>query len=166
MVDLGGMGLARFCTQPEENDASREGVILASFAGFLAEIRFCEMWSRPAPEWKGYIFSSDWIEARTTISKLSGEYSPGDNPVTIQPKLENRSKRLVEQHWGLIETLAAALLAKELEPTKLLDDGAIWSYEATARFLTGEETVALLARHGITATCEPAVVGATPDSMH
>jgi hypothetical protein len=40
MVDPQGWGLACYAKEPEESDVSREGVVLATFAGFKAENRF------------------------------------------------------------------------------------------------------------------------------
>jgi hypothetical protein len=87
------------------------------------------------------------------IEKLSAEYMPGDNKAMILFKLDKRSKNLVEKHWAVIQELANTLLGKDVQATKLLDDGNVWSNENTARFVTGAETVAILARHGIVTTC-------------
>jgi hypothetical protein len=155
MVDSGGRGLARYCTQPDESDPSREAVILATFAGFLAEKRFCEEHAHPFPEAMGILLSPDWVEARKLIRKLSDQYFSNENMTLVQSRLENRSKLLVEHHWRAIEGLATALLIKRPEPVKPLDSGDEWSNENSARCLRGEEAVALLSQYGIDATCEP-----------
>jgi hypothetical protein len=155
MVDAGGHGLSRYKTQPDEADHSREGVAVSSFAGFYADERYRLERSYPALTPTDIILSDDWIAARKVIQKMSAEYMPGNNPMLIQAKLENRSKHLVERYWPVIQELADALLGKEPQPTKILDTGEMWSEENSARFVTGEETVLLLARHGIETTCSP-----------
>jgi hypothetical protein len=155
MVDLGGMGLARYATEPGETDVSRESIVLATFAGFSAETRFCDERRLRVPEFVSIVLSPDWVEARTIIRKFSDGYASGDNLAIVQSRLENRSKQLVEQHWFIIRTLANFLLSKEPEPMKPLESGEVWSYENQARYVAGPEAVAILARHGIVATCSP-----------
>jgi hypothetical protein len=59
----------------------------------------------------------------------------------------------VHQHWDVVKALATALLAKDCEPLKPLKSGCKWSNEATAKYVTADEVVSLLERHGIPATC-------------
>jgi hypothetical protein len=47
MVISDGDGYCVYCTQPEENDHSRESVIVSSFAGYFASKRFCHEHSCP-----------------------------------------------------------------------------------------------------------------------
>jgi hypothetical protein len=49
-IDSLGEGIACYCKRPDETDLSRESVILATFAGFKAQRRFCEGWACPAPD--------------------------------------------------------------------------------------------------------------------
>ena len=49
----------------------------------------------------------------------------------------------------------AALLTKQWEPLKPLKSGCTWSHETTAKYVTGEEVVSILGRHGIAAVCDP-----------
>ncbi len=147
MVDQKGKGLACYCKQPDDSDLSREHCIVASLAGFKAEERFCEEHSCPAPHWLGVIGSGDSIDAREISTKLSVP--------AIYSELENRSARLVEQHWAVITALAAALLAKDWEPLKPLKSGGTWAEATAAKYLPGEEVVGILARYGIVAVYDP-----------
>lgn len=152
-IDPSGEGLACYFKQPDGSDTSRERVIVAMFAGFMAQKRFCEQRSCPVPYPMGVVLSPDWQEARQIISMLSAEYS-SDDRTTIQRRLENRSDQFVERHWIAIEALAAALLAKSPEPLKPLKSGGAWSREGTAKYVPGEEVVSILGRYGIIAVCE------------
>ena len=74
--------------------------------------------------------------------------------ITVQPRLEQKSKHLVEQYWLVIEALATALLAKDPEPMRPLKTGEIWSHHpGPVRYMDGEEAVKILAQHGISAIC-------------
>jgi hypothetical protein len=94
-VDSRGEGLACYCKQPDESDPSRERVIIATFAGYKAQERFCEECSYPAPDALQVILSPDWCEARETLTRLSDEYFANETVATIQCKLESRSEHLV-----------------------------------------------------------------------
>jgi hypothetical protein len=59
------------------------------------------------------------------------------------------------QKWLVIKALATALLTKQWEPLKPLKSGCTWSHETTAKYVTGEEVVSILGRHGIAAVCDP-----------
>ncbi len=144
-VDLRGEGLACYCKRPDDSDLSRERVIVATFAGYYAERRFCEERGYPASapdQW--FLHSLDGLEAREVISELSDEYLANENVPTIQRNLQSRSEQLVEEHWVAIAALAAALLAKEPEPLMPLKSGGVWSQERTARYLSGQEMVGTL----------------------
>lgn len=154
-VDPSGEGLACYCKRPNDSDISRERAIVTMLAGFMAQRRFCEEHSYPAPDPIGIILSPDWQEARQVISRLSAEAFSVDNATTILAKLENRSQHLVEQNWLAIEELAITLLAKEWEPLKALNSGSTWSSEFTAKYVAGEEVVGMLGQYGITAVCDP-----------
>lgn len=155
IVDFYGNGLACYCKEPDESDLSRERVIIAAFAGFKAQERFCEEHSYPVPHAVGVILSDDWKHARLVICKLSAEYLSDDNAATILPKLENWSAQLIDQNWPAIKALATALLAKDWEPLKPFKSGNKLSDAAMAKCLTGEEIVSLLAKCGIVAACDP-----------
>lgn len=72
-----------------------------------------------------------------------------------QLKLQGQSKQLVEQHWPAVDSLATGLLAKDYEDWKPLKSGMKLSNAKTARYLTGEEVVRILAPHGLIAICDP-----------
>jgi hypothetical protein len=52
MVDKGAWGLACFYKEPDESDESKESIIVATVAGYLAQKRFCEEhgYSCPLPD--------------------------------------------------------------------------------------------------------------------
>ncbi len=162
MVDLGGNGLARYCTQPDDSDASREAIVLSTFAGFAAEKRFCDQVKRTPPDTPGILLSPDWQEARKLISELSTQYLSKDNVAIVQSRLEHCSELLVERHWQVIQAVASALLTQEPQPVKPLNNGDDWSYENSARAVVGAEVVEILSKYGIHAICEAAAnAGAT-----
>src|SRR5713226_1696991 len=127
MVLSNGNGLCVYCTQPDESDPSRESVILSSFAGYWASKRFCEEHSCPYLLDTMAVISPDWVEARKIVHKLSTEYLAGDSLMTVQLRLEKKSKHLVDLYWLAIEALAITLLAKDPEPMRPLKTGQIWS---------------------------------------
>jgi hypothetical protein len=156
MVISNGEGFCVYCTQPDESDASRESVVVSSFAGYYAAKRFCDEhlcpdFLDPLPQ-----ISDDWKDARGIIDKLSTEYLAGKSLLTVLLGLERESKHLVDQHWPSIEALTIALLAKDPEPMRPLKTGQTWSHHTgPVRYMDGEEAVGILAQHGIGAICEP-----------
>jgi hypothetical protein len=158
MVGSDGNGVAVYCTTPEESDSSREAVILSTEAGYWADVRFCEEHSLPGPDANGPVMYHDHFQSLEILKSLSARYLAGEDPKWVYVRLQNRSKRLVEQHWLAIKELAAALLAKESQPMRPLKTGKPWTHStAPARYLDGQEAVEVLARHGITAVCEERV---------
>jgi hypothetical protein len=156
MVISNGDGLSVYNTQPDESDASRESIIVSSFAGYWASKRFCDEHSCPDLLDTMAVTSPDWVDARTIVLKLSAEYLADDNILKVQQRLEKESKRLVDQYWSVVEALAIALLAKKPEPMRPLKTGHPWSnHTGTVRYMDGEEAVEILAQHGITAVCKP-----------
>lgn len=151
MLDREAAGLACYCKEPEDSDASREKVILSTFGGHMAEHRFCKKHSYPLRAYFEIIFSPDWKEARGIITKLSGEYCAGRGRDAVQKALENQSESAVEQNWGIIERVAGALLARNWEPVKPLKSGTQWSQQSEAKYLIGEEVAAILSKCGIVA---------------
>src|SRR5712671_5987597 len=83
MVISNGEGFCVYCTQPDESDASRESVVVSSFAGYYAAKRFCDEHScpdflDPLPQ-----ISDDWKDARKIVDKLSTEYMAGKSLLTV-----------------------------------------------------------------------------------
>ena len=109
-IDPVGEGLACYCKKPDETDASRERVILATFSGWYAQKRFCEERSIDFPEGAYLISSTDWWEARDVLCKLSDEYLSNRSFPGVQEELERLTASHVEQHWHAIEILAHAML--------------------------------------------------------
>jgi hypothetical protein len=159
MVISDGNGLSVYCTQPEASDHSRESVIVSTFAGYYASKRFCDEHSYPDLLDRNVVISPDWLEARKIIDMLSAEYLSGNDLWTVQHRLEKESKRLVDQHWLVIEALAMALLARNPEPMRPLKTGEKWwLQDGMVRYMAGEEAVEILAQHGTPAVCEPRAV--------
>jgi hypothetical protein len=152
VIDSVAQGLACYWKEPGENDACRESVIAATFAGFNAEEEFCQRHSLPVLDGFAKIFCEDYRYARGIICQLT-YLSPTDNVFEIDQKLEAASRVAVLRHWLAIEAIAAQLLAKDWEPIKPLESGTVWSRETSAKYLTGEELVAALARFAIDARC-------------
>jgi hypothetical protein len=158
MVISNGNGFCVYATQPDKSDPSRESVILSSFAGYWAAQRFCNEHScsellDPVPQ-----TSRDWQDARKIIGELSEEYLTEKSLMTVQLRLEQESKRLVDQYWPPIEALAMSLLAKDPEPMRPLKTGERWSNETEpVRYMEGAEAAAILVSQGIAAICEPKI---------
>jgi hypothetical protein len=147
-IDFLGEGLACYCFQADQTAVSRERVLLATFAGWYAQQRFCDLKSIPCPDFRYPQSTCDWRYASPIVEKLAG----GDYEV-VKDQLERRSRALVEQYWPVIEILAKTLLDREWEPLKLFKSGWTWAKATTAKYVTGEETVLTLARFGISARC-------------
>src|ERR1700676_4267150 len=149
MVDPSGWGLACYHDAPDESDPLRERNIIAVLAGFAIEKRFREERSHPARDQMDVALNDDNVKARTLLSRLSGDYGLNES------RLRNRLEHHVEKHWFSMGALATALLEKNWKPLRPLKSGGRWSHEneGTAKYVTGEEAVGILALHGITAVC-------------
>ena len=150
-VDPIGEGLACYWKDPEDNDSSRSSVIVSTFAGFNAEEEFCQLHSIPILTGIPLIWSPDWNEARRIVTRLS-ILSP-NTALTVEQSLQNHSRALVKQYWPAIQAVASRLLSKEWEPIRALKSESIWSRQTTAKYLSGEELVSLLALFDIPAIC-------------
>lgn len=150
-VDPQGEGLACYCKHPDGSDTSRERIILSAFAGCFAQDRFCEQESYARLEYLTIIWSGDWREARQILSTVSDEYLGSRQIDAVQKTLEGRSQELVAENWATIAAVANALLAKDWEPLKPLTSGSRWSAATTAKYLTGDEVIAMLRGFGINA---------------
>jgi hypothetical protein len=151
MVDPSGWGLSCYDRDPGDSDESRKRIIIASLAGFAVEGRFRDEHSYPARDYMDVTLNRDNVEARTLLTRLAGDYASNE------ASLKRRLQELICQHWLAIEALAAALLAKDWEWLKPLKSGDKWSHEkeTTAKYITGEDAVKILAQHGIAGVCDP-----------
>ena len=152
-VDPVGEGLACYCKRPDETDASRERVVISTFAGWYAQKRFCALWSIGFPEANYLASTFDWCEARELLCGFSDEYMSGRNMFAVHGVLEGRAEELVALHWAIIETLAETLLVKQWEPLKPLKSGGRWSENTVAKYLAGDDVVAMLGQYGVKARC-------------
>lgn len=155
MVDSGGEGLACYCRKPDGSDILRERIIVATFAGFYAEMRFRHErgYAMADPE-EWFYNSCDGREARGLLSELAIEHLSNGNVPATQLKLRGQSKERVEQHWAAVKSLATALLAKDYEAWRPLKSGMTLSSAKIARYLAGDEVVRMLAPHGLIAICD------------
>jgi hypothetical protein len=152
-IDRVGEGVACYCFIPEDNDESRERVLLATFAGWYAQQRFCDLVGLVCPAFAHPGLSCDWWQAADILPKLAGGLATKD-------KFEQGSRVLVQQHWPVIEFLAADLLTREWEPVKDFASGWTWAKATEARYITGEEVVSLLAGRGIQTHVDSECLGA------
>jgi hypothetical protein len=153
MVDRVGEGLACYFKEPDNNDGSREQVILATLAGFAAENRYRTDGSLPLRTDCEMIWSPDWKEARTVLCQLSATYLAGKSLDTVLLKLQKETETLVSANWTAIKRLASILLGKELQPFKPLKSGMQWSRENIGFCVAGDEAVTILQEFQIMATC-------------
>jgi hypothetical protein len=155
MIDTIGEGLGCYCKEPGGSDVLRERVIVATFAGCFAQNRFCKEQSRPPLEYFTITFSTDWVEARGIVTKVSNDHLGGRSIVAFQECLERQSEQLVAENWLAIDAVASALLARDWEPVKPLRSGNRWSKQAMAKYIAGDEAVSILEQCGIAATWVP-----------
>ena len=151
IIDASGEGLACYNKDPKGSDVLRSRIIIASYAGFRAEERFCEAHSLPDPT-LGIIDTLDWREARALLNEISCENLFRGSVPSTRIELENQSTQLVDQHYAAITALASVVLSKEWEPLPVLKSGANWSHEKVAKCVRGNEVIAVLALHGISAS--------------
>jgi hypothetical protein len=152
-VDENGDGLTCFYKQPDGTDASIERIIVAAYAGFFAQKRFCEQRSYDLPDQMAVILSPDSKEARGLEGGFSWEYLGDRGMGQVDKALQERAAGLVEKYWPVIEALAQALLAKDWEPLKSLQSGSKWSSADNAKYISGEELVTELKRFDVEAVC-------------
>jgi hypothetical protein len=146
-------GLACYWKKPDDTDASRERIVVATFAGWYAQKRFCEGRSIAFAQGPYLASTSDWCEARDTLCAMSKAHFSERDYFAAHEFLERRSEAIVAQNWHAVETLASVVLAKEWEPLRPLKSGGKWSEHSTARYVCGEEVVSVLAGCGIQARC-------------
>ncbi|MFZ0913137.1 MAG: hypothetical protein WBQ76_07320 [Candidatus Korobacteraceae bacterium] len=155
MVDKGAWGLACFYKEPDESDESKESIIVATVAGYLAQKRFCEEhgYSCPLPDDLEVTLSPDSKEARGIETNLSRQYLGKRTVPEVHELLQQRAAELVLQHWPAIEAVAREVASKSLAPLKPLKSGTQWSDQTSARSLPGDEVVKIVERFGIKAVC-------------
>jgi hypothetical protein len=155
MVDKGAWGLACFYKEPDESDESKESIIVATVAGYLAQKRFCEEhgYSCPLPDDLEVTLSPDSKEARGIETNLSRQYLGKRTVPEVHELLQQRAAELVLQHWPAIEAVAREVASTSLAPLKPLKSGTQWSDQTSARSLPGDEVVKIVERFGIKAVC-------------
>jgi len=153
MVDRVGEGLACYFKEPDNNDGSREHVIIATLAGFAAESRYRTDNSLPLRTDFEMICSQDWKEARTVLCQLSATYLAGESLDSVLLRLQKETETLVSANWPAIKGLASILLGKELRPFKPLKSGTQWSRENIGFCVAGDEAATILQEFQIMATC-------------
>jgi len=151
-VDPAGEGLACYHKDPEDSDISKERVIIASFAGFKAEISLCEKRGYAGPDPLGVINSPDWHEARVVEGTLSNAYLANEGVPVVHTRLEKRSEDVVAENWAAIEMLATSLLAEPWVKREELPSRSEWSKESVVKHLSGDKIFAMLEQVGIHAS--------------
>ena len=156
-IDPQGLGVACYCKYPDKSVRSRERVLISTFAGFMAQKRFCEENVHPSPlvavGWP-IPLSDDLNEAWNIWPQLLDD-NGATNHDRILSALENETAHLIEQNWPAIKGLAAALLGKEWEALRPLKSGGRWwsEHSTKAKYVEGEEVVSRLSQYGIFAIC-------------
>jgi hypothetical protein len=144
MIDPSGFGLGCFDSETYGSDEIRKRVVVAIFAGYYAERRFCRNSSysilEPPSEW--FRLNCDGTDAR--------KLAPPSDFYDLMPEAE----RIVDEHWPLIKKLAVELQSRSWEAIKPLPSGFQWwnDGETMAKYIIGEELIPIMSAHGIAAT--------------
>ena len=145
-------------------DISRgKACCFATFAGWYAQQRFCVTcaglacpdFAHPGMRW------TDWWGAGETYWVSWRAVRAGSREGTVGATFT--SSLWMNLHGQVIEFLANALLAKEWEPVKLFESGWKWAKDTTAKYVTGEEAVLILAECGTSGALRLAML--TPISV-
>jgi hypothetical protein len=155
MIDQSGFGFGCYDKDPWNSDAVRRRILLATFAGYFAERRFCKQQGLEIlDEDTWFLHNPDGRDEAVPLVKAMAieSLSRGSVPATFSD-LKSQSKSLVDRKWNIIEAIARALLAKSWEPIKSLPSGGKWwnDGQTMGKYLPGEEVVRILAQHGIAA---------------
>jgi len=154
MVDQSGFGLGCYDRDPRGSDALRKSILLATFAGYYAEKRFCEEQSLGIlDEDTWFLYNTDGHEAIKLLKAIAAEAWSNGSLEKTRLELKSQSKKLVDKRWSVIKAVASALLAKGWEPIRPLGSGDRWWNEnqTMAKYLSGEEVIRILAQYGMTA---------------
>jgi hypothetical protein len=142
-VDLYGHGCADYFDRAvgdlaltELDEVERQRTVIALFAAHAAQLKFNPNCDRDG-----------WIHDLSKIRKLMLEMYPTGNQAA-EDELEARAKRLVDDHWGIIEDLAKTLLSRPLVPLSAKD--TVWGIGPYKRNMSGAELVEFFARHNKT----------------
>jgi len=151
MLDSDAQGLACYALAPEESDESREVVILSTYAGYLSQKQFCDDngYQCPQVDDMSVICSQDFQYARRIEGKLSLRYLGERGMGQVGMDLRSKATGITAELRPIIDKVAAALLAKEPEPTRKLMSGNDWSPASAVRHLTGIQVGEILKAHGI-----------------
>jgi hypothetical protein len=87
----------------------------------------------------------------TLEGKFSFGYLGDGNIQAVHDELEAKAEEIIAQYWPAIEALAQTLLGRDWEPKKPFESGTQWSESESAKYVTGEEVVDVLAGLGIMA---------------
>jgi len=151
MIGEDGKGFACYWKEPDLANSSVEANVLASFAGFCAEKRLRSMRGFQPRDCLCVTWSTDWKEARALEAKFSNAYLDDKSIPAVHEELEKKAEEIVAPCWPAIEKVAKTLLARNWEPKKAFESGTEWSESANAKYITGEELVAVFVGLGITA---------------
>jgi hypothetical protein len=145
-VDLYGHGCADYFERgvgdlalTELDHRERKLTIIALYTAHEAQLRFY-------PE----CLRDGWQNDLAKIEGLTHEMHLTDEEAhAMQGQLKERAKKLVDDHWPIIEELAKTLLAKTCTP--MLPEDAKWGIGPLKRHMPGTQIVEFFAKHNIRA---------------
>jgi hypothetical protein len=145
-VDLYGNGCADYFERKigdlavaELDHRERKLTIIALYAAHEAQLRFY-------PE----CLRDGWQNDLVKIEGLIREMQLTDKEAeAMQGQLKERAKKLVDNHWPIIEELSKLLLSRSCTP--MLPQDTKWGTGQLKRQMSGTEIVELFARHSIPA---------------
>jgi hypothetical protein len=147
-VDLHGCGVANYFERPvtdlgmtDLDSKERKLTIIALFGGQVAQLKFypgCD--------------SSGWTNDLSKIDTLCRQLHSMNEEAQIELRadLRERTKKLIDKFWPVVEELAKALLAKPCSAMPPEEVKVGWG-KGKVRHMSGQEVVALFARHNVTA---------------
>jgi hypothetical protein len=137
------------------SDAAQEirDEVSATYGGALAEELLPK--ERGLVLWPGRWNSwNDGSIAAGIFRTMVENGSSGEADPRIVARLESRSESLVNRHWNTITALAKTLLEQEWAAPTNLHTGEIWTYEAKAKQINGNDVAAFLTQMGIPSQCD------------
>jgi hypothetical protein len=147
-VDFQGCGVANYFERPvadlgmtELDLKERKLTIIALFAGQIAQLKFY-----PACDSNGW--TNDLSKIHTLCRQLQSKDEEAQ--IKIREDLRERTKKLIDKFWPIVEELAKALLAKPCSAMPPEEIKVGWG-KGEVRHISGQEVVALFARHNVTA---------------
>ena len=128
----------------EHDQREREQTIIALYSGPIAQLRFFQGCS-----------NEDWRNDFDKLNALLDEQYPPNslNRQRASERLRKRAEDLVDNHWEVIQALAATLISRPYSNQPECERSQGWSRspDALEKVLTGGEVVAFFASLGLAA---------------